>query len=78
MTKPIGWFSRRYKTGERHLAAQRAKESRIGRWEETMRRNTEAHANRTPQQQLDVLDGRLGKGMGAKRERKALEAKLES
>lgn len=35
---------------------------------------TEAHAKRTPEQQLAQLDARLGKGVGAARERAKLEA----
>ena len=34
-------------------------------------------ATRSPQQQLDLLDERLGKGLGAKKERASLEALIQ-
>ena len=33
--------------------------------------------SRTPQQQLSLLDKKLGKGIGAKKERKKLEKKMK-
>ena len=38
--------------------------------------NAKERATRTPQQQLDLLDKRLGKGIGAMRERKHLQKLL--
>ena len=43
---------------------------------ERAEKNAEEHAKRTPQQQLDLLDERLGKGIGAVRERKHLQKLL--
>ena len=77
MTKPIGWFSRRHRTSEAHLTAQHAKEERIAKWDDTIHYNAQDRAKRSPQQQLDELDARLGKEIGAKKERKALKAQIK-
>ena len=41
-----------------------------------LRENQRSRALRTPSQQLDVLDARLGYGVGAKKERKRLLAQM--
>ena len=38
---------------------------------------TKERAKRSPQQQLDLLDERLGEGLGAKKERANLEALIQ-
>jgi hypothetical protein len=43
---------------------------------EVAEENVKARAKRTPQQQLDLLDKRLGEGLGAGRERKHLQELL--
>ncbi len=45
---------------------------------EVAEENARERAKRTPQQQLDLLDKRLGKGIGAERERKHLQKLLGS
>ena len=45
---------------------------------EVAERNAMERAKRTPQQQLDLLDNRLGKDIGAVRERKRLKKLLAS
>ena len=43
---------------------------------EVAEENAKARAKRTPRQQLDLLDKRLGEGVGAMRERKHLQKLL--
>lgn len=45
---------------------------------ETVKLNQEARAKRSPEEQLDVLDKKLGKGIGAKKERAKLLAQIKN
>lgn len=76
MPKPQGWFSRRYQTAEQHIEAQQARIAKEEAYFARFNERVMARAKRTPAQQLAVLDERLGKGKGAKRERARLKAQL--
>ena len=70
---PNGNYSRKHKTSEAHIEAQQEKSAR---WLEQIKFHEEmlaARAERTPQEQLNVLDERLGTGRGAKKERARLK-----
>lgn len=77
MPKPQGWFSRRYQTAEKHIEAQQKREAKVEAYFARFNERVQARANRTPAQQIAMLDQRLGKGKGAKRERARLEALIK-
>lgn len=76
--KPKGWFSRRHATREAHEEAVARYTAHHGReWRKI--RATELQnlrAGRTPQKQLTELDHRLGKGVGATKERARLKKQI--
>ena len=72
------WFSRRHATSEAHLLSVENKRAREAKWRATMYSFEAERANRSPSEQLKVLDQRLGKGKGAKKERKRLLAQLNN
>lgn len=76
MAKPQGWYSRRYQTAERHIRAEQARQAKVEAYFARLNERIEARANRTPAEQIAVLDQRLGNGKGAKRERARLQAQL--
>lgn len=70
----FGWFSRRHETSTAHLAAQtrwQAEHGKESKREMGVERQAE-RASRTPQEQIAILDRRLGVGQGATRERAKL------
>lgn len=68
------WFSRRHQSDAEHRAEQAERDA----YRQTMALNiadrAAARAERTPKEQIAVLDQRLGVGQGAKRERARLSA----
>ncbi len=66
------WFSRDHQTSEAHMQAHRTREERDRKKFFGPEERAKARTNRTPQEQLAVLDARLGKGIGAKKERAIL------
>lgn len=77
--KPAGWFSRRHGTREAHEAAREGYQSRHSKpaRQGVAEANQGARSARTPEQQLAFLDSKLGKGVGAKRERARLQAMID-
>ena len=76
--KPVGWFSRRHQTS---AARDEYREEMAAREADFWARHDErvaARKSRSPQQQLAELDARLGKGVGAKKERKRLQAQIDN
>lgn len=73
--KPAGWFSRRYQSSTNHDAARLAHTTKSDR-QGVAQANTDERNKRGASAQLEELDRRLGAGLGAKRERAALQLQL--
>lgn len=75
--KPRGWFSRRHQTSTEHYAVKEARYAKQDAKLANVEIRQIAASERTPRQQLNRLDKRLGKGLGAESERARLNAKIK-
>jgi len=71
-----GAFSRRHQTGEAFQAYQAQKEADEQAFWRIVSDNKKARAKRGDAGQLKMLDSMFGKGKGAKKERKRLNARI--
>jgi len=78
--KPAGFHSRRNQTSEAQQSARATYESAHGpsARKKRAKERAQARARKTPRTQLASLDRRLGKGVGAQRERARLGARVGS
>ena len=75
-SKKKGWFSKRYQTSAAYLLSkERRLQKEYDQFADAADRARERNL-RTPEEQLAVLDKRLGKDVGAKRERKRLDKQI--
>lgn len=70
-------FSRRYDTSTNHINAHNIWFDHDDAVLDGADDRTAARAKRSPQQQLKVLDDRLGRGVGARNERAKLESLID-
>lgn len=78
--KKKGWHSRRHETSRENGDARAAYQAEHGpeaRQRKADKRE-ETRETRTPQEQLALLDRRLGVGVGARRERTRLQAQIDA
>lgn len=72
--REAGWFSRRNKTRESHLDSKAMREEKLLKKQEDAKTRARSAVNRSAQEQLFILDYRLGEGLGAVKERARLTA----
>ena len=63
---------------EAHAKARKDWQDRLETKAENVLKRQSARASRSPQQQINLLDKRLGKGKGAQRERARLQVMLDT
>lgn len=63
---------------EKHTNAMFAYRKRMEKKQMTSEINAEERSKRSPKAQIDLLDKRLGKGVGASKERARLNAQIEA
>ena len=73
-----GNYSRRYRTGAAHEEARENREARKGASFDGARDRVAMSEIRKPSVQLLRLDNRLGKGVGAEKERAKLKERIEA
>ena len=74
--KAAKWFSRRHQTSAAHSEARAERERCKKLKQDVCEMNIRLAAERSQKEQLRRLDERLGKGVGAKKERARLAARL--
>lgn len=74
--KKKGWFSKRYQTAGAHLKAKEMKMQRVDEQVRFAVQRESERRQRTPEEQITLLDERLGRGIGAKKERGRLNQQI--
>ena len=74
--REAGYFSRRHKTAEAHNAVIAEREETEANYEYDLEERVQARLLRSPEEQLILLNKRLGEGVGARKERKRLKVQI--
>lgn len=71
--KKAGFFSRRHENSQAFVAAKESREAKTRNNRQNAEERARLAASRSPREQLELLDRRLGVGVGAKKERARLK-----